>query len=524
MAIKSLNSVGGYSVGTNRITVIDANSNVTSNVVFTPAIIQNNGYDVRLELSGPAGLLQANVNGNITQFLPAGQIRLAPSSGTIFGGVFDGSQLVLLNYQSELNQLRGGNVLIQTGANSNVGNTWTFGSDGSLAVPGEVNVTGNVIPTTTNTYFLGNSTHRWANLWLGPGTIYITDTANTANTAELTVTNGILQVNGATGLQANLVSGNTSLTLANSGNISMSVGNSNVAVFTSNSVIVTGNVVANRFSGDGGYLSNINGANIVGGYGNSNVAAYLPTYTGSFTLLGGNVFTTANVSANYVIGNGSQLSGMYSNVNVNNYLPLYMGNLVSLTGNVTTTGNVNGNIISGNTSNISGNVTVGNLTVTGNVFTNPIYGSFWSNTTQTTANANVVQLITFNNTDGHNSIVLGNGASNSRMIINHAGIYNVQFSVQIDKTTSQLDSVYIWLRQNGADLANSAGYFSIAQHAATVQSWNFVINAANVGDYVELAFATSDTTISFPAYPAQSTPFVMPAIPSVIATIVSVGA
>ena len=426
MSMKNFNSIGGFSVGTNRITVIDANSNVTSNVVFTPAIIQNNGYDVRLELSGPAGLLQATVNGNITQFLPGGQIRLASSSGTILGGIYDGSQLVLLNYQSQLNQLRGGNVLIQTGANSNVGNTWTFGSDGSLSLPGTVNA--------------------------------------------------------------------------------------------------TGSITANSFTGDGSKLSNINAANIVGAYGNSNVAAYLPTYTGSFTLLGGNVFTTANVSANYVMGNGSQLSGMYSNVNVNNYLPLYMGNLVSLTGNVTTTGNVNGNIISGNTSNISGNATVGNLIVTGNIFANPIYASFWSNTTQTTANANVVQLVTFNNTADHGGIVLGNGASNSRMIINHAGIYNVQFSVQIDKTTNQLDSVYIWLRQNGADLANSAGYFSIAQDAATIQSWNFVINAANVGDYVELAFATSDTTISFPAYPAQSTPFVMPEIPSVIATIVSVGA
>jgi hypothetical protein len=515
--MKPFNSPGGYSVGTNRTTVIDANSNVTSNVVYTPAIVQNNGYDVRLELSGPAGVLQANVNGNTTQFLPGGQIRLS-SVGTIFSGTYDGSQLVLATAQSQLNQLRGGNVLIQTGANSNVGNTWTFGSDGSLAVPGEVNVTGNVIPTTTNTYFLGNSTHRWANLWLGPGTIYITDTANTANTAELTVNNGILQVNGTAGLQANLVSGNTTLTLANSGNISMSVGGSNnSAVFTSNGII------SNTFTGDGGRLSNINAANIVGGYGNSNVAAYLPTYTGSFTLLGGNVFTTANVSANYVSGNGSQLTGMYSNVNVNNYLPLYMGNLVSLTGNVTTTGNVNGNIITGNTSNVSGNATVGNLIVTGNIFANPIYGSFWSNTTQSTANVNVVQLMTFNNTDGHNSVVLGNGASNTRMIINHAGIYNVQFSVQIDKTSTKSDSVYIWLRQNGQDLANTAGYFSIAQNAATVQSWNFIVNAANVGDYVELAFATNDTTISFPAYPAQTTPYVRPEIPSVIATIVPVG-
>jgi hypothetical protein len=57
-----------------------------------------------------------------------------------------------------------------------------------------------------------------------------------------------------------------------------------------------------------------------------------------------------------------------------------------------------------------------------------------------------------------------------------------------------------------------------------VQSWNYVVTTANVGDYVEIAFATTDTTISFPAIAEQSTPFVRPAIPSIITTIVPVGA
>ena len=108
---------------------------------------------------------------------------------------------------------------------------------------------GNVTPLTDNTYFLGNSTHRWANLWLGPGTIYITDSANTANVAELTVSNGILQINGAAGLQANLVAGNTTLTLATDGNINMGVGGvANILVLSNtgsyfNGNVTTGNIV-----------------------------------------------------------------------------------------------------------------------------------------------------------------------------------------------------------------------------------------------------------------------------------------
>ena len=112
-------------------------------------------------------------------------------------------------------------------------NITSVGNLTSLTVTGNT-ASGNVIPVADNTYFLGDSTHRWANLWLGPGTIYITDSANTANVAELTVSNGILQVNGATGLQANLIAGNTTLTLTNSGNINLNPGGTANSLVASN--------------------------------------------------------------------------------------------------------------------------------------------------------------------------------------------------------------------------------------------------------------------------------------------------
>ena len=89
-----------------------------------------------------------------------------------------------------------------------------------------------------------------------------------------------------------------------------------------------------------------------GTYGNANVAAYLPTYTGNLASLTGAVTTTANITANFFLGNGSQLTGIvtnYSNANVANYLPTYTGNLVSLTGNINTTASINvGNTIFAN--------------------------------------------------------------------------------------------------------------------------------------------------------------------------------
>ena len=136
-----------------------------------------------------------------------------------------------------------GSVQLNAGGN-------LFGASGNLTFVNNSLVTGNVIPAEDNVYFLGNSTNRWANIWLGPGTIYITDTGNVANVAELTVSNGVLQVNGAAGLQANLIAGNTSLTMNTNGNIVMGVGGTaNSMVVSSTSATINGNTVVTQTSG-----------------------------------------------------------------------------------------------------------------------------------------------------------------------------------------------------------------------------------------------------------------------------------
>jgi hypothetical protein len=63
-----------------------------------------------------------------------------------------------------------------------------------------LNLSNNIVPTVNNTLTLGTATKRFASIYLGPGTLFITDTV-TGNTAGLTVTNGVLQINGANQLQ-----------------------------------------------------------------------------------------------------------------------------------------------------------------------------------------------------------------------------------------------------------------------------------------------------------------------------------
>jgi hypothetical protein len=153
------------------------------------------------------------------------------------------------------------------------------------------------------------------------------------------------------------------------------------------------------------------------------------------------------------------------------------------------------------------------------------YGQFWSNTSQNVASANTEYRFAFNNTDAIGNITLGTGASNSRIIINQTGLYNIQFSAQVDKALGggTTASAYIWFKKNGTAVPDSAGFVTLDQNLQVVQSWNILANVANVGDYYEIAYAASATVFSFPTIAGNVT-VGYPASPSIIVTVTPVGA
>lgn len=147
--------------------------------------------------------------------------------------------------------------------------------------------------------------------------------------------------------------------------------------------------------------------------------------------------------------------------------------------------------------------------------TNAYYGSFHSTATQSAALVATAYTISLNATDLSNgvSVVVGQP---SRVMVEHAGTYNLQFSLQLDKTTGSTGFIYIWLRQNGFDVANSATKIAVqGTNAQTVAAWNFFFSA-DANDYVELVWSTSDTNARITAYGASSP---VPAVPSVILTV-----
>ena len=145
------------------------------------------------------------------------------------------------------------------------------------------------------------------------------------------------------------------------------------------------------------------------------------------------------------------------------------------------------------------------------------YGSFSDTTTQVAASINTAYAMTFNTTDISNGVSVG--SPTSRLTVDNQGIYNVQFSAQLEQISGATANAYIWLRKNGVDVPNSATTIAIQGTASrTVAAWNFLAQLEPTG-YVELMWAADSTNVRLLAASATS---VWPAIPSVIATLTQV--
>jgi len=148
-----------------------------------------------------------------------------------------------------------------------------------------------------------------------------------------------------------------------------------------------------------------------------------------------------------------------------------------------------------------------------------INGSFFSSTTQaqTGGASNTPTPITFDTATASNGVSLGSPAS--RIVVSKTGLYSFQFSAQLDKTGPGVDGVDIWLRKNGTDIPDSATQVVVAgNNGETVMTVPFFLDLS-ANDYIETVFASGDATMNIAAFPAITSPYTRPAVPSIIANI-----
>jgi len=144
----------------------------------------------------------------------------------------------------------------------------------------------------------------------------------------------------------------------------------------------------------------------------------------------------------------------------------------------------------------------------------PRYGTFYDTTTQTAAAINTAYALTFNTTDL--SFGVRRGTPTSRIYVDSEGVYNFQFSLQLDKVSGGVGLFYLWARINGVNQTNSATQIRIqGNNAETVAAWNFVYKM-NAGDYFELVWSVDTTDITIQTFAAAPP---VPGIPSAILTV-----
>jgi hypothetical protein len=158
-------------------------------------------------------------------------------------------------------------------------------------------------------------------------------------------------------------------------------------------------------------------------------------------------------------------------------------------------------------------------------YLNQPYGGFSSSVTQHITVINTATAMTFNTTDISDGPQFTGGAPDiyidptyaSRIVILYPGVYNFQFSAQLTSTDATAKNVYIWARQNGVDVARSAGQVTMSGASNfQILSWNWVLEVLTSGEYFEIVWSADSTNVDLTAKPASSP---VPAIPSVILTV-----
>ena len=153
------------------------------------------------------------------------------------------------------------------------------------------------------------------------------------------------------------------------------------------------------------------------------------------------------------------------------------------------------------------------------------YGAFSDYTDQTTT-ANTATLMALGTTDFSNQVTV----NTSKITVQNAGIYNLQFSTQFQNTDNQIQDISIWLRQNGTDIPGSTGLVSIparksasaGEEAHQITGWNYYVSMA-ANDYIQIYWSTTLASVTIQTYAASTGP-VRPSTASVVATMSFVSA
>ena len=147
------------------------------------------------------------------------------------------------------------------------------------------------------------------------------------------------------------------------------------------------------------------------------------------------------------------------------------------------------------------------------------YGAFCSTGSQTNSVINVSRSMQLETTELASGVSVVAG---SRITVANPGVYNLQFSAQLEKTNNGVNTVYIWFKKNGTNVPRSNTAIDVLKQAGGsgkfVAAWNLV-DQLDANDYYEIVWQSDTTDMSIVAVSGSGN---FPLIPSVIATMTQV--
>lgn len=144
---------------------------------------------------------------------------------------------------------------------------------------------------------------------------------------------------------------------------------------------------------------------------------------------------------------------------------------------------------------------------------------------QGTGSPTTIGSVLFNNTTFSNGVYASTDFS--KIYFDYAGVYNLQFSIQLLNFTTSEDNVTVWFSKNGNDLPASASIEQVnSKHGsnpgATIMTVNIFEQFAP-DDYLALKWSSNTGNTVIGTYPAGTSP-VHPVSPALIFTVSFVSA
>lgn len=150
----------------------------------------------------------------------------------------------------------------------------------------------------------------------------------------------------------------------------------------------------------------------------------------------------------------------------------------------------------------------------------PIYGSFYDTTPSVSlVTPGTGQAVTLGSTVSANGFSIVN---TSEIHFSAAGAYNIQYSLQFFDSNASSDIIEVWIRKNGANLANTSSQTtSQGGGKATILAVN-VVDTFVATDYIEIYWGSLSSTVTLETIASGLTNGTVS--PNAIVTVVPVGA